>query len=65
MQLLSKILGDPTLEFVGKRRKAVLRSEGFAWVPVLRSFDKLREVGGFILLEFYTLFKCFMMFRLA
>ena len=32
-------------EFVGIRRNAVLRSEGFAWVPVLRSFNKLREVG--------------------
>ena len=32
-------------EFAGTRRKVVLRSEGFAWVPVLRSFDKLREVG--------------------
>ena len=29
----------------GARRKADLRSEGFAWVPDLRSLDKLREVG--------------------
>ena len=41
-------------EFVGTRSKAVLRSEDFAWVPDLRSFDKLCEVGvsphlGFIL----------------
>ena len=33
------------LEFFGPRRKAVLRREGFAWVTVLESFDKLREVG--------------------
>ena len=32
-------------DFFGARSKAVLRSEGFAWVPVLRCFDKLREVG--------------------
>ena len=32
-------------EFVETRRKVVLRSEGFAWVLVLRSFDKLRDVG--------------------
>ena len=32
-------------EFIGTRRKVVLRSEGFAWVLVLRSFDKLCEVG--------------------
>ena len=31
-------------EFFGARSKAVLRDEGNAWAPVLRSFDKLREV---------------------
>ena len=39
---------------VGTRREAVLRGEGFAWVPDLRSLDKLLKVGvspylGFIL----------------
>ena len=34
-----------SLEFFGTRRKAALRGEGFAWVPDLRSFDKLLEVG--------------------
>ena len=29
----------------GTRRKAALRGEGFAWVPNLRSLDKLLEVG--------------------
>ena len=29
----------------GARRKAALRVEGFAWVPDLGSFLKLREVG--------------------
>ena len=28
----------------GAKGKVVLRNEGFAWAPVLRSFDKLREV---------------------
>ena len=32
-------------EFFGPRRKAALLSEGNAWAPVLRSFDKLCEVG--------------------
>ena len=32
-------------EFFGARRKVVLRGEAYAWTPVLRSFDKLREVG--------------------
>ena len=29
----------------GTRRKAALRGESFAWVPDLRSLDKLLEVG--------------------
>ena len=41
--LRSRAIG-PSDSF-GPRSKAVLRSEGFAWVPVLGSFDKLREVG--------------------
>ena len=41
----------------------VLREEGNAWTPVLRSFNKLREVGVLSYL-FYTLFKCFVMFEL-
>ena len=32
-------------EFVGTRRKVALRSEAYAWALILRSFDKLREVG--------------------
>ena len=32
-------------DFFLPRRKAILRGEGNAWAPVLRSFDKLREVG--------------------
>ena len=30
---------------VGTRREVALRGEGFAWVPDLRSLDKLLEVG--------------------
>ena len=46
----------------GTRRRAALRGEGFAWVPDLGSFLKLREVGvspylGFILrLSVFTMF---------
>ena len=32
-------------DFFGPKRKAILRGEGNAWAPVLRSFDKFREVG--------------------
>ena len=46
----------------GTRRRTALRGEGFAWVPDLESFLKLREVGvspylGFILrLSVFTMF---------
>ena len=39
-------------EFVGTRRKVALRSEAYVWAPVLRSFDKLREVGVLSYLSF-------------
>ena len=44
------------LAIFGARRKADLRGEGFAWVPDLRSLEKLREVG-FLPTWFYSLFK--------
>ena len=52
------------LDFFGVRRKVVLRNEGNACASVLRSFDKLHEVGVSSYL-FYTLFKCFVMFELV
>ena len=51
-------------EFVGTRRKAALRGEGFAWVPDLRSFNKLREVGVSSYLSFTLCLSVFMMFDL-
>ena len=54
--LRSRAIGPS--DFFGPRSKAVLRSEDFAWVPVLGSFDKLREVEVLSYLS-YTLFKCF------
>ena len=39
-------------EFFGAKRKVVLRDEAYAWAPVLRSFDKLREVGDLSYLGF-------------
>ena len=41
-----------SLELVGTRRKAALRIETYAWAPILRSFDKLREVGDLSYLGF-------------
>ena len=39
-------------EFFGARRNVVLRSEAYAWAPVLRSFEKPREVGVSSFLSF-------------
>ena len=36
----------------GARKKAVLRDEAYAWASVLRSFNKLREVGDLSYLGF-------------
>ena len=60
--LRSRAIGPS--DFFGPRRKVVLRSEGFAWVPVWGSFDKLREVGVLSYL-FYPFFKYFVMLMLV
>ena len=60
--LRSRAIGSS--DFFGARKKVVLRGEGFEWVPILVSFDKLREVGVLSYL-FYPLFKCFVMFVLV
>ena len=51
-------------DFFGAKRKVVLRDKGNAWALILRSFDKLCEVGVSSYF-FYTLFKCFVMFELV
>ena len=51
-------------EFVETRSKVILRSEGFAWVPDLRSFDKLREVRVSSYLGFTLCLSVFTMFEL-
>ena len=48
----------------GTRRKAALRREGFAWVPDLGSFLKLREVGVSSYLGFTLCLSIFTMFVL-
>ena len=44
-RLLSKFSTNPTVGFLRAKKETVLRGEGNAWTPVLRSFDKLHEVG--------------------
>ena len=48
----------------GTKRKAALRGEGFAWVPDLRSFLKLREVGVSPYLGFILCLRAMLMFEL-
>ena len=45
------------------RREAALREEGFAWVPDLGSFLKLREVGVSPYLGFILRLSTMLMFR--
>ena len=61
--LLSRISVNSTVGFLRIKKQVVLHEEGNAWTPVLRSFDKLYEVEVLSYL-FYTLFKCFVMFKL-
>ena len=49
----------------GTKRKAALRGEGFAWVPDLGSFLKLREVGVSPYLGFILRLSTMLMFRLV
>ena len=48
----------------GTRREAALLGEGFAWVPDLGSFLKLREVGVSPYLGFILRLSTMLMFRL-
>ena len=51
-------------KFVGTRRKVSLHIEAYEWVPVLRSFDKLRDLGVSSYLSFTLCLSVFMMFEL-
>ena len=48
----------------GIRRKTALRGEGFAWVPDLKSFLKLRDVGVSPYLRFILRLRAMLMLEL-
>ena len=48
----------------GTKKKAALRGESYAWVPDLRSLDKLREVGDSPYLGFTLCLRVMLMFEL-
>ena len=47
----------------GTRRKAALRGEAYAWVPYLRSLEKLRDVGDSPYLGFTLCLRAMLMFE--
>ena len=51
-------------EFFGTKKEVALRGEAYEWAPVLRSFDKLREVGVSSYLSFTLCLSVFMMLEL-
>ena len=51
------------LAVFGTRRRTALRGEGFVWVPDLRSFLKLLEVGVFPYLGFIPSLSTLRMFE--
>ena len=58
-----KIRAIRPLAVFGTRREAALRGEGFAWVPDLGSFLKLREVGVSPYLRFIPVLSTLQMFE--
>ena len=51
-------------EVFGARRKAALYEKAYAWVPDLRSFDKIREIGVSPYLGFTLCLSTLLMFEL-
>ena len=51
-------------KFFGAKRKVTLLDEAYEWAPVLRSFDKLREVGVSSYLSFTLCLSVLMMLEL-
>ena len=64
MSLLSKFTGDPTIEILSTKKESCSTQRGLRVDSSFREFRQTPRDRGFILLGFYTLFKCFIMFRL-
>ena len=65
MCLLSKFLRDPTVGSLRDKRENCSMQRGLRVGTEFREFPQTPRGRGFSLLRFYTLFKCFSMFRLA
>ena len=64
MSLLSRFTGDPTVEILRAKKESCSTRRGLRVDSGFREFRQTPRGKGFILLGFYTLFKCFIMFRL-
>ena len=64
-RLLSKNTGDPTVGSLRDKKENCSTRRGLRVGTRFRDFSQTPRGRGFSLLGFYTLFKCFSMFRLA
>ena len=64
-RLLSRIVGDPTIDSLRDKKESCSTRRGLRVGTRFREFPQTPRGRGFSLLGFYTLFKCFSMFRLA
>ena len=62
--LLSRFTGDRTVEIIRAKKESCSTRRGLRVDSGFREFGQNPRGRGFILLGFYTLFKCFIMFRL-
>ena len=64
MSLLSTFTSDPTIEILRAKKESCSAQRGLHVDSGFREFRQTPSGRGFILLGFYTLFKCFIMFRM-
>ena len=65
IRLLSKFPANPTVEILQAKKESCSTRRGLRVDSGFREFCQTPRGRGFTLLGFYTLFKCFIMFRLA
>ena len=64
MSLLSRFTGDSAIEILRAKKESCSTRKGLRVDSGFREFRQTPIGRRFILLGFYTLFKCFIMFRL-
>ena len=65
VKLLSRLSCDPTVSSLRDKKESYSTRRGLRVGTGFREFPQTLRGMGFSLLGFYTLFKCFSMFRLA